>query len=209
MYGTTAARTPDQTTIRYTHPIARHTPHAPSIRSCSQFSVFPDDGNSHLIIHTAASLIPALQGSSMRSWHWRAIFNEMFMDCLLAMVFRKFGSPEKDIYDDAVLLGVPFGFGGHLSAVHLPMHWDESGRTSNSSRLIRLTGERQVHFIAFVSLPMGWDSTNSKNCLGILIIHCCSQYWSMLNTSLWHGIIDGRWAGRILCSGAWVFFSFF
>ena len=45
----------------------------------------------------------------MRSWHWRAIFNEMFMDCLLAMVFRKFGSPEKDIYDDAVLLGVPFG----------------------------------------------------------------------------------------------------
>ena len=100
----------------------RHTPHAPSIRSCSQFSVFPDDGNSHLIIHTAASLIPALQGSSMRSWHWRAIFNEMFMDCLLAMVFMKFGSPEKDIYYDAVLLGVPFGFGGHLSAVHLPMH---------------------------------------------------------------------------------------
>ena len=81
MYGTTAARTPDQTTIRYTHPIARHTPHAPSIRSCSQFSVFPDDGNSHLIIHTAASLIQALQGSSMRSWHWAAIFNGMFMDC--------------------------------------------------------------------------------------------------------------------------------
>ena len=35
---------------------------------------------------------------------------------------RKFGSPEEDIYNDAIILGVPFGFGEHLSAVHLPMH---------------------------------------------------------------------------------------
>ena len=137
-----------------------HTPPL-SIRSCSQFSVFPDDGNSHLIIHTAAaSLIQALQGSSMRSWHWAAIFNAMFMDCLLAEVFRVERSVSLDL--PRRTFGVPFGFGEHLSAVHLPMHWDESGRTSNSSRLIRLTGERQVHFIAFVSLPMWWDPTNSK-----------------------------------------------
>ena len=39
----------------------------------SQFSVFPDDGNSHLIIHSciANTTSSTLQGTSKRSWFWQ------------------------------------------------------------------------------------------------------------------------------------------